>query len=74
VNVKILFCEMCGGRGTAQAAADELKKYMGIDAVLEDVGKGRFEVVVEGRTVYSKASSGQFPKPMELVKLLRSGK
>lgn len=74
MNVRIQYCEMCGGRGTAQAAADELKKYLGIDAVLEDVGKGRFEVLVEGRTLYSKAKTGQFPKPFELVKLLRAGK
>jgi len=74
MNVKILYCEMCGGRGTAQAAADELKKYLGVVAVLEDVGKGRFELVVEGRTVYSKAATGQFPKPGELVKLLRAGR
>jgi hypothetical protein len=42
--------------------------------VLEDVGKGRFEVVLDGRTIFSKGELGRFPRPGEIVKLLRGQK
>jgi len=32
---------------------------------------GVFDVTVDGRTVYSKFETGQFPEPGEVVRLLR---
>lgn len=74
MKVVINYCDMCGGRGEADAAAKEIKQYFGLDAEIVDVSKGRFEVVVEGRTVFSKAQTGRFPKKGEIAKLMRAGK
>ena len=46
MNVTIKFCRMCGGETQAQQVADEIEKHMGIKSVLEDVGRGRFEIFV----------------------------
>ena len=35
-------------------------------------GGGRFEVTANGQVVYSKAATGRFPEPGEIVKTLRA--
>lgn len=72
MKVVINYCDMCGGIGEAQAAKDELKKYMDIDATLVDVGRGKFEVVVEGKVIFSKGTFGRFPKEKELITILKT--
>jgi selenoprotein W-related protein len=34
-------------------------------------GGGRFEVTVNGQVVYSKAATGRFPEPAEVLEKLR---
>jgi selT/selW/selH-like putative selenoprotein len=74
MDIKILYCEMCGGRGQADETAAEITKRFGVTPIIEDVSKGRFEVTLDGRTIFSKAELGRFPRPGEIVNLLRSGK
>ena len=71
MKVDINYCEMCGGIGEAVAVQTELQRYMDITANLVDVSKGRFEVVVNGVVLFSKAKTGRFPRPKEIVNLLR---
>jgi len=51
--------------------AAELKKS-GIDAELIPGKGGVFEVVADGRLVFSKKSLGRFPKPGEVSALLKA--
>lgn len=44
---------------------------MGIRPETVDVGKGRFEVCVNGEEVWSKRKEGRFPGAMEIVRLLK---
>jgi len=44
---------------------------LGIKCSTEDVGKGRFEVVVNEKVVWSKREEGRFPHEGEIVRLLR---
>lgn len=74
MDIRILYCGMCGGRDCADRASAEISKRFGVMPVLEDVGKGRFEVVLDGRTIFSKGELGRFPRPGEIVKLLRGQK
>ena len=74
MKIVINYCKMCGGQGEADAVAAEIKQYFDLDAELVDVSKGRFEVIVEGRTIFSKAQTGRFPLKGEIAKLLRAGK
>lgn len=70
--VEIRYCGMCGGKDKAEMVAEELRAYMGIDAVLNDVGKGAFEVLVDGNLLFSMPLVGRYPKHMEIMNLLRA--
>jgi selT/selW/selH-like putative selenoprotein len=75
MQVRLKYCEMCAGNGdAARALAAELKQKMGLDVELIDVGKGAFELSVEGRVIFSALQLNRFPVPNEIIKLLRSGK
>ena len=52
--------------------AAELKTDLGLVATLIEGGNGVFDVKVDGRLVYSKGRSHQFPAPGEVSGLMRS--
>jgi len=70
--VEIKFCGMCGGKDKADMVADELRTYMGIEAVMNDVGKGAFEVSVNGDLLFSMPMVGRYPHHMEIINKLRA--
>ena len=72
MKITIQYCEMCGGHGQADEVAAEIKKYLQVDASLEDVGKGRLDVLCDDDVIFSKDKEGRFPRPGEIVKLLRA--
>jgi selT/selW/selH-like putative selenoprotein len=45
---------------------------MGIDAQLIKGSKGVFDVVADGKLIYSKHATGRFPEEDEIVDALRS--
>jgi selenoprotein W-related protein len=54
--------------------ADELKKDLGADSTLIPGHGGVFEVMVDGKTVFSKKSVGRFPSPGEVSGMLKQKK
>jgi len=58
----------------AARVAAELKKDLGIDAELVAGRGGVFDVVADGKVIYSKSNTGMFPKPGEVSGLLKQGK
>lgn len=52
--------------------AAELKQAFGVDAEIVRGSGGVFDVVVDGKKVFSKHDEGgRFPEPGEIVKLLK---
>ena len=49
----------------------ELSTKMGLTSKLVDVGRGRFEVLVGSRVIFSKGMFGRYPRDGELVRMLR---
>jgi len=49
--------------------AAEFKDALGAEVRLVKGSGGVFDVVVDGRTVFSKHDSGRFPRPGEVVRL-----
>jgi selT/selW/selH-like putative selenoprotein len=49
-----------------------LKKHCSIHAELIKSSGGVFEVVVDGKLIYSKKATGEFPDEMKLIKGLVS--
>jgi len=54
----------------AVSLAALLKKHCAIEAELIKSSGGVFEVVVDGKLVYSKKATGEFPDEMKLVREL----
>lgn len=71
MELEIKYCLMCGGQTQADEVAGEIKKFLGLPVVLTDVGKGKFEVLVNGTVIFSKQKEGRFPRDGEIIKLCR---
>jgi selT/selW/selH-like putative selenoprotein len=52
--------------------AAELKSSLGVDAKLVKGSGGIFDVVVDGKRIFSKHETGRFPAPGEIVSTLHS--
>jgi selenoprotein W-related protein len=51
--------------------ADELRTNFGVEAELIEGRGGVFEVVADGKTIFSKKNTGRFPDENEVSELLR---
>jgi selenoprotein W-related protein len=51
--------------------AAELKQALGAEVKLVEGSGGVFDVVVDGRTVFSKYETGRFPDPGEVLRLVQ---
>ena len=56
----------------ASSLAATLKERFDVDTELIEGGNGIFDVVVDGRLVFSKKETGRFPENQEIVTLLEA--
>lgn len=54
--------------------AAELKKHLGVDATLTPGSGGVFDVMVDGKTIFSKKQVGRFPESVEILGMLKQKK
>jgi selenoprotein W-related protein len=47
--------------------AAEIRKSRGVEATLIKGAGGQFEVVLDGRLIFSKKQVGRFPEPKEIL-------
>ena len=71
MDIKIYYCVVWNYKPSAVSLATELKVSFGVDSKLISGEKGDFEVVVDGKTVFSKKKLSRFPGPGEVTKTLR---
>ena len=55
----------------AAGLAAELKRELGIDAELLPGGRGVFDVLLDGETIFSKYEEHRFPEEGEIPRLIR---
>ncbi len=55
----------------AVSLADEFQKDFGVEANLIAGSNGIFDVIVDGKRVFSKSETGRFPNPGEVTKKLK---
>ena len=55
----------------ATSLAASIKDALGIDAEVVAGGRGQFDVVADGRLIFSKHSEQRFPEPDEIIKALQ---
>jgi selT/selW/selH-like putative selenoprotein len=53
----------------AASLAAELKET-GLEAEIEEGGKGQFDVLADGELVFSKQQEGRFPQSAEVLELV----
>ena len=51
--------------------AAELKAEYGVDVTFRNTQTGELEVIVNGKLIYSKLKTRRFPRPGEVIKLLK---
>lgn len=51
--------------------AAAIKQACGVEPRLVEGGGGIFDVKVDGKLIYSKHQTGQFPEDAEVIKLLK---
>ena len=71
MNIKIFYCVVWNYKPSAVSLAAELKASFGVDSELFSGEKGDFEVIVDGKTVFSKKKLSRFPEPGEVTETLR---
>jgi selT/selW/selH-like putative selenoprotein len=54
----------------ATSLAAELKSALGIDATVTPGGRGQFDVLADGKRIWSKQERGRFPERAEIVAAL----
>jgi selT/selW/selH-like putative selenoprotein len=54
--------------------ADELQAAFGVKASVVAGATGAFEVLVDGKPIFSKLQGGRFPDPGEIVAKIKAGK
>lgn len=56
----------------AASLADRIEVELGIRPALEQGSKGAFEILVDGRPLYSKSETRRIPSPEHVLDLLRA--
>ena len=71
VKVDIHYCAEWNYKPNAASLADELRKAFGVDVKLVPGRNGIFDVIVDGKLVFSKFEVGRFPEAGEVVSKLK---
>ena len=69
-KLKITYCGAWGYKKRAVSLADELKSQFGYESELIKSEGGVFEIELNGKLLFSKASLGRFPEDGEVKKLV----
>ncbi len=71
MQVDIHYCAPWNYVPQAASLADELRKAFGVEANLVPGSNGIFDVIVDGKRVFSKSETGRFPDPDEVTNKLK---
>ena len=69
-NIQILFCPVWNYKPRAASLAASIKNATGIEPVITAGLEGLFDIVVDGKTIFSKDKEGRFPFEEEIIKHL----
>jgi predicted Rdx family selenoprotein len=47
-----------------------IKRALGLDSLIEPGKIGQFDVIADGKTIFSKQAEGRFPETDEILRLL----
>ena len=71
MNISIEYCTKWNYKPRASSLEDELKKEFDADVELIASEGGVYEVVVDGKNIFSKKALSRFPDDGEIVSLIK---
>ena len=71
VEIKIRYCLVWNYRPHAARLADELRNTLNVEAKLMPWWIGTYDVIVDGKLVFSKSKFGRFPAPGEVTGMVK---
>ena len=72
MNISIEYCVAWNFYPQASSLAAAIKKESGVSPKFIKSGGGVFEVVVDGKLIFSKKATGRFPDNHEVIQKLKS--
>ena len=72
MKIKINYCSVWNYEPRAAGLADTLKKEFGIISELIVGSNGVYEVIMDGKTIFSKNQAKRFPDDDEIINLIHS--
>jgi len=72
MRVQITYCGAWNFLPQASSLAARIQEELGVEAELIRGGNGIFDVVVDGKRIFSKDAVGRFPEDEEILAKLRS--
>ena len=71
MEIEIKYCAKWNYEPAAASLAEELRSALGIESKLVTGPHGVFDVIVDGKMVFSKYTSQRLPEPGEISKNLK---
>ena len=71
MQVEIYYCRIWNYKPKAARVAAELEKEFGAKSKLVAGANGIFDVIVDGKKVFSKFKAGRFPETGEITGLIK---
>ncbi len=71
MNIQIFYCVVWNYEKRAVGLAAELKEAYGLDPEIIPGKRGDFEVMVDGKNVFSKKKLLRFPEPGEVLRIAK---
>ena len=71
MKIEIKYCAVWNYKPEAAGLAEELRNSLGVESELTPGSNGIFDVIVDGKTVFSKYETGRFPDTDEISSKLK---
>ena len=71
MKIDIHYCTVWNYEPKAASVAEELQNAFGVKAKLVPGGRGIFDVIADGKLVFSKSEEKRFPQPGEVADKLK---
>lgn len=71
MKIEIYYCSVWNYKPTAASLAEELRDELNTEAKLIPGKRGIFDVVVDGKTVFSKFNTSRFPSSGEVANKIK---
>ena len=69
-QIEIIFCPVWNYKPRAASLAAQIKRATGLDASLQSGQSGQFDVIADGKLIFSRFDNGLFPEEEDIVKIL----